>query len=346
MRIAVIVVLATASAVAQSFDSGCALAQDRDRPKVMVTIPALKAVADEVAGGDFEVIALSKGDQDVHSVSPTPSLMKKLREAALFVEIGLQLEIWADEVANGSGNTDVQRAGKFRIVASAGIPREEVPSAADVTRAKGDVHPDGNPHIWLDPLKTKAIAANIAAGLQKVDASKTAAIDGRLKAYHAKIDEAVFGADLVKEVGGKALSRKAADGTLFAYLKESKLEDKIGGWLKKAQPLRGQKVIEYHKSWIYLARLLGFEVVGSIQPLPGIEPGPRHLQDLRDLIKAQGVRILLIDNYYNISLAKSVAQDTGTKAVVVPSQPYGEKGTETVFKFVDHVLDQMLEALK
>jgi ABC-type Zn uptake system ZnuABC Zn-binding protein ZnuA len=312
----------------------------------MVTIPALKAIADEVAGGDFDVVALSKGDQDVHSVSPTPSLMKKVREAALFVEIGLQLEIWADEVANGSGNPDVQRSGKFRVVASAGIPREEVPAAGDVTRAKGDVHPDGNPHIWLDPLRTKAIAENIAAGLRKYDGSRAAAIDERAKAYASRIDEAVFGAELVKEVGGKALTRKAAEGTLWTYLEEKKLADKVGGWLKKAQPLRGQKVIEYHKSWVYLGKLLGFEIVGSIQPLPGIEPGPRHLQELRDLIKSKGVKILICDNYYNVSLARSIASDTGTKAVVIPSQPYGEKGTETYFKFIDHVLDQMLEALK
>jgi len=145
---------------------------------------------------------------------------------------------------------------------------------------------------------------------------------------------------------GQSLTRKAQDGTLFAYLEEKKLADRLGGWLKKAAPLRGQKIVEYHKSWIYLAKLLDMEIVGSIQPKPGIEPGPRHLEELRGLIKAKGVRILLVDNFYNVDLARSIAEATGAKAVVVPSQPTGEKDTETFFKFVDHVIDRMLEAVK
>src|SRR5262249_9493715 len=150
--------------------------------------------------------------------SPTPSLMKKLREADLFIEIGLQLELWADQVAVGSGNPNIGTGAKGRLIASAGIPREEVPSG--VSRSEGDIHPEGNPHIWIDPIRAKLIADNIANGLKSVSPESASAIDERLKKFKDRIDEAMFGPELVKEVGARTLTRKALDGSLPAWLEE------------------------------------------------------------------------------------------------------------------------------
>src|SRR5262245_57193830 len=179
--------------------AGSMAAQDTSKKQVMCTLPVLKSITDELAGREFEVTALSKPDQDPHFVSPTPTLMKKLREAELFVEIGLQLELWADEVANGSANGKIAKGSPGRLVASSGISREEVPQLVD--RKQGDVHPEGNPHIWLSPPRVKSIAENIAGGLKRLAPSKGEDIDKRLQAFKDRIDEALFGADLVKEVG-------------------------------------------------------------------------------------------------------------------------------------------------
>jgi len=315
--------------------------QAAGKKKVMCTLPVLKAIADELNGGAFEVVALAKPDQDPHTVSPTPSLMKKLREAELFVEIGLQLELWADEVANGSGNPALARGAKGRLVASAGIPREEVPAV--VSRSQGDVHPEGNPHLWLDPLRAKAIAENVAAGLKGIAPDQAADVDARLKAFRDRIDVSLFGADLVKEAGPRALTSKTLDGTLFPWLEEKKMADRLGGWMKKARPLQGQKVIEFHKSWVYLARTFGFEIVGSVQPKPRIEPGPQHLQALADLVRDQKVRVILVDNFYSLANPNALAEQTGAKVAVVPNQPGGE-GTADYAAFIDRVLDTLLEA--
>jgi ABC-type Zn uptake system ZnuABC Zn-binding protein ZnuA len=322
---------------------GAAPPQDAGKKKVMCTLPVLKAIADELNGGAFEIIALAKPDQDPHTVSPTPSLMKRLREAELFVEIGLQLELWADEVANGSGNPALARAAKGRLVASAGIPREEVPAV--VSRSQGDVHPEGNPHLWLDPLRAKGIAENIAAGLKGIAPDQAADIDARLKGFKDRIDAALFGEDLVKEAGARALTRKALDGTLPAWLEEKKLADRLGGWMKKARPLRGQKVVEFHRSWIYLGKVFGFEIVGSVQPKPGIEPGPQHLQALAALIREQKVRVIVVDNFFSPANPRALAEQTGAKVALVPNQPGGE-GPADYFSFVDRVLDLLLEASK
>ncbi len=331
--------------IAFVFAAATALAaQEPEKKKVMCTLPVLKAVADELSGGAFEVVSLSQPDQDPHFVSPTPSLMKKLRQAELFVEVGLQLELWADEVANGSGNPRVMRGGRGRLVASAGVPREEVPKV--VSRSEGDVHPEGNPHVWLDPLRVRILAENVARGLEGLAPDQVPAIRERLRRFQERIDEAVFGPDLVKEAGGRALARRALEGTLLAYLEEKKLADRLGGWLRKAAPLRGMKVVEFHKTWVYLAKVVGFEIVGSVEPKPGIKPGPRHLEELRGTIRSQGVRLILVENYQDLGNPRDLAGKTGAKVVVVPSQPGGEPGTGDYFKFMDHVLDRLVAAAK
>jgi ABC-type Zn uptake system ZnuABC Zn-binding protein ZnuA len=324
--------------------SGALAAQETDKKKVMCTLPVLKSIAEELAGSEFEVTSLSKPDQDPHNVSPTPTLMIKVREAELFIELGLQLELWAEAVVRGSNNAKLAKGQPGRVVASAGIPRVEVPEI--VSRSEGDVHPEGNPHLWMDPIRAKTIADNIAAGLKTIAPDKAAAIDDRLKKFKDRIDESLFGKDLLKEVGARTLTRKALDGSLNAYLEEKKLSDKLGGWLKKAAPLRGQKVIEFHKTWTYFAKLFGFEVVGSVQPKPGISPGPKDLEALLAKMKAMGVKLIIVDNFYPSAEPKALAEQTGAKVAIVPDQPGGEAGTEDYFKFIDTVLDRMLEGGK
>jgi zinc/manganese transport system substrate-binding protein len=315
-----------------------------EKKQVMVTLSALKSITDALAGGDFEVTALAKPDQDPHTVAPTPSLMKKLREADLFIEIGLQLELWADQVATGSGNPNIGQGAKGRLVASAGISREEIPAV--VSRSEGDIHPEGNPHIWIDPLRAKLIADNIAAGLKSISPEAAAAVDQRLKRFKDRIDESIFGAELVKEVGARTLTRKALDGSIMTWLEERKLSGKLGGWLQKARALRGVKVIEYHKTWIYLAKLLGFEIVGSVQSKPGVPPGPRHVEALKTLIGAQKVREIIVDNFYPLDIPEALARETGVKVAVVPGQPGGEAGTDDYIAFMDHVIGKLVEAAK
>ena len=314
------------------------------KKKVMVTLSVLKSITDVLAADDFEVTALAKPDQDPHTVTPTPTLMKKLREADLFIEIGLQLELWADQVATGSGNPNLALGAKGRLIASSGIPREEVPSV--VSRSEGDIHPEGNPHLWIDPIRAKALADNIAAALKAASPEAAGAVDDRLRKFKDRIDEALFGADLVREVGARTLTRKAQDGSLPAWLEEKKLSDKLGGWIRKGLPLRGATMIEYHKTWIYLAKLLGFEIVGSIQSKPGIEPGPKHLSELKALIAARKVKGIIVDNFYDPSVPNALARDTGVKVAVVPGQPGGESGTEDYVAFMGLLIDKLVETMK
>ncbi len=184
------------------------------KKKVACTLPTIEALVHEVGGDKVEAFSLAAGDQDPHFVSPTPSLMKRVREADLLLEIGMQLEMWADEVANGSGNPRIFRGAVGRVALAGGIPKLEVPET--LTRAQGDIHPEGNPHLWLDPIRAKMLAANVAAALKKADPEDSAYFDNRLKDFQQRIDRAFFG-DLVNATGLLRTEVEKGLGELVAW---------------------------------------------------------------------------------------------------------------------------------
>lgn len=318
------------------------------KPRVACTLPTLAALVREIGGDKIDVFSLAAGDQDPHFVSPTPSLMQRVREAELLLEIGMQLEVWADDVANGSGNPRIFRGAAGRVALAQGIAKLEVPAV--VTRAEGDIHPEGNPHLWLDPVRAKLLAENIAVALKRAFAHDAAYFDSRLASFKQRIDRALFGDKLLDIVGATKLSRLAVDGRLQEFLSTSTFDGKslatyAGGWLARAAPLRGQKAVEFHRVWVYTARLLGIDIVGTIEERPGIQPGPRHLAELSERMRRDGVRLVLVDNFYDPAVAERVARDAGAKVVLLANQVNGEKGVDDYFALVDHVVTTMLRGL-
>ena len=310
--------------------------------KVVTTLSVLADLTREVGGDRVQVEALSDPHEDPHFVAPRPTLMQRAREANAFVELGLQLELWAGKVVEGSGNPAIQSGQAGRIVASAGIPTLELPR--ELSREWGDVHPFGNPHIWLDPLNAKEMAANIAHGLEKVDPENKDGYETRLKSFQDKIDVALFGEALVKEVGGRQLARRARDGKLDDWLKEKGLEGKLGGWLKKAAPLAGRPIVTYHKSWIYFATRFGWKVPIEIEEKPGIQPSAKHRDAVVDLVKKQNVKTILEEVFYDRGAADYLAKETSAHGVFVPIDVGESVGAKTYFDLIGMLLDRLLES--
>jgi ABC-type Zn uptake system ZnuABC Zn-binding protein ZnuA len=325
-----------------------ATAQEK-KVRVVSTLPTLKALTEEVGGSRVDVIALGRGDQDPHFVTPTPVLMQKTRNAHLFIENGSALELWADQVANGSGNSKIFRGTPGRITASNGISPLEVPSV--VSREFGDIHPQGNPHVWLDPLLAKVQAGNIAEALKSVDPAGAAYYETRKNDFFRRIDNAMFGAELLKLVGIQKLTRLAWSSQLHAFLEDTKvggqpLAAKAGGWLKAAEPLRGVKAFEFHKVWVYFVRAFGMQLVGTIEERPGIPPGPQHVIQVTEKIKSEKITLILVDNFYDPSLPNSIAGRTGAVVVLLPNQVEGEPGIKSYFDLIDHIILKTTAALK
>ena len=222
--------------------------------------PVLLRLHRQWVGGDrVETHSISRGDEDAHFVKPKPSFALLLKDADLFVTTGLDLELWAPTLVDKSGNRRIRDGQPGFVSASQGVPLLDVPVVAD--RSAGDVHIYGNPHIFTSPLNAKIIAANIAAGLERVDPAGAEDYRNNLATFQTEIDERCSASRWSMILGGEVLDDLARQNRLLEFL-ESRLRgratDRSAGWLARREPgLRDQQIVAYHKNWVYLTELLG-----------------------------------------------------------------------------------------
>ena len=174
--------------------------------RVVATVEDLGAIAREIGGDRVRVIQLVRGTLDPHFVAPTPALMTRVNVADLFIEMGFSLELWAERVLDGARNPKVRRGQPGHVYAAAGCPVLDAP--ARLSRAEGDVHPEGSPHVNLNPLNLKVIAANVAAGLERVSPTDADYFRQRLADFEKRIDEALYGEELVRLLGARVVARR------------------------------------------------------------------------------------------------------------------------------------------
>jgi zinc/manganese transport system substrate-binding protein len=256
------------------------------------------------------VEALAKGYQDPHFVEPKPSFLLKLRNADLLILVGLELEIgWLPPLITQSGNGKIQPGGQGYLDASQFAEILEIPGG-NVTRAEGDVHPLGNPHYWLDPNNGRRIAKGIAAKLSALDPGDQAYFQQREQDF------------------------------------EKRLADADKKWLAQMAPYRGRKVVTYHRSWPNFAKHFGLDVIGYIEPRPGIPPTPSHTIELVNLMKREGVKIELIEPYFDLKTPNSIASMVNGKVVVMMPSVGGKPEITDYFKLFDYDIAQLTKAFE
>lgn len=306
---------------------------------VVCTLPHLGDIAKRVAPA-AQITVLARGTDDPHTLSPTPALMAKVSSADLYVENGLNLELWSERLLDSAGNPKIRPGQPGYVRATDGVQRLEVPT--DLSRARGDLHPEGNPHVWTDPLNAPQIADNVAAGLARVDPANAATYQANAKAFRAAVQERYFGADLVKFMGGDLLMRLEQSGKLDAFLAEKKLTDRVGGWKKLAAPLRGKPIVFYHQSWAYFVNRFGPKVVGYVEDRPGIPPTAAHRDQLLGLMKAEGVKVVEVTSYYDERIPKLLAEQAGARLAKVPGNVGGTPEATDYFAYIDTLIRSFL----
>lgn len=317
------------------------------RLRVVTTLPDYKYFAETIGGDRVEVNAIVRGDQDAHFIRPKPSFVSLVREADVLISTGLDLELWLPTVVNKSGNTRV-RSGEVGYVAVAqGVRMLEVPHV--MSRSEGGVHIYGNPHFTSDPIAMKVVIRNITIGLIKNDPEgRDQYIENRDRLL-MRIDDSLFGSDLVKLIGGDTLCKLSQKGALIDFLEKQQFKgepliDHLGGWLKEMLPLRGTPIVTYHKNWVYFEQLLGLREVGTIEPKPGIPPSAKHVTELVEQMRTREVKILLAANYFDEQKIKTVAGRVDAAAVIVPMYLGGAPGTDDYFQLVDYWVSHLLDA--
>src|SRR5947208_6022308 len=276
--------------------------------KVITTLTDLAALTQEVGGDKVDVEALAKGYQDPHFVEPKPSFLLKLRNADLLISVGLDLEIgWLPPLITQSGNGRIQQGSTGYLDASQFAEILEIPQGK-VTRAEGDVHPLGNPHYWLDPDNGRRIARGIATKLGEMDPGDSAYFQQRYQDFEKRLTEA----------------------------------DKK--WEAQMAPYRGRKIVTYHRSWPNFAKHFGLDVIGYIEPRPGIPPTPSHTVELVNLMKRENVKIELVEPYFELKTPNSIASMVGGKVLQMLPSVGGKAEVTDYFKLFDYDIGLLIKA--
>ncbi len=272
--------------------------------RVVATIPDLADIAREIGGDRVEVTALTKGRENLHHVSVRPSHLIALSRADVLIQIGLSLEsAFLPALLENAGNPKIRPGRPGFVNASVGWQAIDVPTV--VTRKDGDVHPDGNPHLNLDPRGGRQIAERTLAGLVATDPSGKTDYEAWAAAYAKKLDAA-----------------------------EAR-------WNAAAKDWKGRKIVVYHKEYDYLAARYGLEIVGTLETKPGIPPTPGHLAELVAKMKSAASVVILTAPWSNGGEVEQVAKATGAAVVELPNQCGGMAGAETWIGMQDLIHERL-----
>jgi len=285
-------------------------AQAADQLTIVTSTSDLAALTSEVGGDRVLVQSIARGYQDPHFVEAKPSFLLLLRRADLLISVGLQLEIgWLPPLITQCGNPRIQVGAPGYLDASQFAQILEIPTV-QITRAMGDVHPQGNPHYWLDPENGRRIARGIADKLAEMRPGDAAYFKQRFEDFSRRLTEA-----------------------------EKR-------WDEMMKPYHGRKVVTYHRSWPNFAERFGLDVMGYVEPRPGIPPSPGHTFDLIQAMKRDNVKVILVEPYFDLKTPNSVARATGAQVVVMSPSVGGEKEITDYFKLFDYDIGLLQKAFQ
>jgi ABC-type Zn uptake system ZnuABC Zn-binding protein ZnuA len=277
---------------------------------VVTSTTDMAALVQEVGGERISAEAIARGYQDPHFVEAKPSFLLKLRQADLLISVGLQLEIgWLPPLINQCGNSRIQVGAQGYLDASQFAEILEIPQGP-VTRAEGDVHPMGNPHYWLDPDNGRRIARGFADKLSQLDPADAAYFQQRFQDFDRHLTAA---------------------------------EQK---WDAEMKPYRERKVVTYHRSFPNFARHFGLNVIGYVEPRPGIPPSPAHTIELIQLMKRENCKVVLVEPYFDLRTPRSIGRETGAQVVVYLPSVGGEKEVATYFDLFDYNIGLLIKAFQ
>lgn len=268
---------------------------------VVTSTTDLADIAEEVGGSKVKVSHVSEGYQDPHFAEAKPSFILRMRRADVFAFVGLDLEIgWMSLLVDGARNPKIRPGGSGSVDVSQAIDVLDR-ARGPVDRSMGDVHPMGNPHYWLDPENGRRIARLFQRKFTELDPRNAAVYAANTKAFEARLNAA----------------EKA--------------------WQPRLAEIRNKPVVAYHTSWKYLAEYTGMNIVGFMEPKPGVPPSPSHLAGLILQMKRTGAKAILIEPFYSRKEADFVASKTGAKVVVLPPSVGGLR---------DQKIDDYIDLLK
>ena len=271
---------------------------------IFTCAPEWGALAQEIGGDKIDVYIASKANQDIHHMRAKPSLLAAMRKADLVICSGASLEVgWLPILLNKAGSSQVQEGSIGSIMASDYVERLDVMQSAD--RSMGHVHPEGNPHVHLDPNNILIVSKVIAERLSEIDDSNAGLYQANFKSFEGSWKQA------------------------------------MSQWKNQARDLKGKQVVVYHKSWTYLLNWLGMDTVASLEPKPGIPPTASHLKKVLNDIKGKNVTGILVAPFENDKAAKWLSEKSNIPIIHLPFTVGGNAQAKGLDSLFDETIKQL-----
>jgi zinc/manganese transport system substrate-binding protein len=277
---------------------------------VVSTTEDLGSLAREIGGDKVSVTALAKGYQDPHFVDPKPSFILAVSRADVLIVVGRELEIgWLPPLLTSSRNAKIQAGANGYLDASQNVKILEIPTG-QITRAMGDVHPFGNPHYWLEPGNGRRIAQAIRDKFSQLSPGNAASFTQRYNDFDMRL----------------AAAEKRWDATMAPY--------------------KGTKLVTFHRSWPNFMERWGLEVIGYVEPKPGIPPSPQHTLEVIDGMKREGAKLIVVEPYFDLKTPQSIANQVGGKVLVLAPSVGGTKEATDYIQLFEYDVNQLAAAFK
>lgn len=270
--------------------------------------PEWAALANAVGGELVESYSATTALQDPHYIQARPSLIAKVRKADLVICSGAQLEIgWLPALLQKANNRKVQPGTDGYLEASSFVLRLD--ATGNIDRSRGDIHPQGNPHIQTNPHNFVAVGQALVERMSRIDPDNSEVYEANLSHFLEK-----WRASIVR-------------------------------WEKQAAPLRGKRVITHHKSWVYLETWLGLQEVANLEAVPGLPPTAAHLSKLTSEFSAGGADVIIRSPYQDVKPAKWLSERIDVRHIVLPLSVGGTEGATDLFGLFDDIIGRLLEAV-
>jgi zinc transport system substrate-binding protein len=247
-------------------------AEEGHKLKVVTSFLPVYCFTVNVAGDLAEVDNLLPPGTEPHDFQFSPREVRKLEAADVVVVNGLHLESWLDRAIKSSPNA------KVIVEAAADFKSELIyeDSSLDAERPGASNPADfgaPNPHVWLDPRLAQHEVTNILAALSKADPINAAAYARNAGKYIARLEK------------------------LDAELNTSLV------------PFQGQSIITFHDAFPYFARRYGLKVAGVVEQVPDVQPSPKYLSALNQLIRRNGIKVIFAERQSPMKLAEQIGRD-------------------------------------
>ena len=275
--------------------------------RVVTTLPEFASIAEEIGGEKVTTTALMRGNQDAHYIEPRPSMAVRLRNADLLIVNGMELDIWVFSLMDVARNSAITFGRQGYLDVSADIDKMEVlPPGTRIDASMGHVHPGGNPHYTLDPESGKVVARQIMERMSLLSPENAEFFEANYRKFAGRLDE------------------------------------KIAEWKTMIEEADIGNIITYHRNWPYFARTFGLNLLGELEPLPGIPPSPGHLARLVETIRQEDVRAILMVDFYDIRPARFVQDRADVRIVRVPMHVGGVPGAQDYISFIDTIVGRLV----